>query len=76
MYIILETQTNKDGTLATLVTSYEDKNQAESKYHQVLSAAAISTLPRHSAFMLTDDGYTVKSECYMYEEAPDEEAAN
>ena len=69
MYIILETQTNANGTVGTLINSYEDRNAAESKYHQVLSAAAISQLPRHCAFMLTDEGYTIKSEFYVHEQA-------
>lgn len=76
MYIILETQTNKDGTVSTLVTSYEDRNQAESKYHQVLMYASTSKLPLHTAFMLTDEGYTVKSECYVHEEKEDETAVD
>lgn len=66
MYIILETQTNTDGSLGTLINQYEDRNAAESKYHQVLSSAAISELPLHCAFMLTDEGYTIKSECYRH----------
>lgn len=68
MYIILETQTNANGTVGTLINSYEDRNAAESKYHQVLAAAAISQLPRHCAFMLTDEGYTIKSEFYVHEQ--------
>lgn len=71
MYIILEAQTNKNGTLGTLITSYEDQYQAESKYHQVLSAAAVSSLPKHTAFMLTDDGFVIKSECYKHEIEPE-----
>ena len=66
MYIILETQTNPNGTVGTLINSYEDRNAAESKYHQILAAAAISQIPRHCAFMLTDEGYTIKSEFYTH----------
>jgi len=66
MYIILETQTNANGTLGTIVSQYEDRNQAESKYHQVLAAAALSTLPRHCAFMLSDEGYLYQSQCYTH----------
>ena len=67
MYIILELQTNADGTVGTLITAYNDKNGAESNYHRVLMAAAISELPMHTAFMLTNDGYVIKSECYKHE---------
>jgi len=67
MYIILETQTNTNGTVGTLIDTYTDRNAAESKYHTVLAAAAISALPLHSAFMLTDEGYLIRSEVYRHE---------
>ena len=67
MYIILETQTNANGTVGTLVDSFIDRNAAENKYHTVLANAAISQLPRHCAFMIDDEGYTIKSECYTHE---------
>lgn len=67
MYIILEAQSYVDGTVSTLVSSYDTRNAAENKYHLVLAAAAISELPRHSAFMLSDEGYLVKSESYTHE---------
>jgi len=73
MYIILETQTNSNGTVGTLINSYENRNAAESKYHTVLASAAISQLPLHCAFMLTDEGYTIKSEVYKHEQEVPEE---
>lgn len=65
-YIVLEVQTNPDGTVGTLIFSFDDINEAESKYHSVLSAAAISTLPFHVAFMLKNDGYVIKSDGYQH----------
>mgnify|MGYP007070066651 CR=1 FL=1 len=65
MFIVLETQTNTDGTVGIVPTAFYDELEAKSKYHQILSAAAISTLPRHTAFILTDDGYVIQSECFM-----------
>lgn len=67
MYILLETQSYTNGTVGTLVNSYEDRDTAENKYHLILAAAAVSNLPRHSAFMLSDEGYIIKSECYTHE---------
>ena len=67
MFIILETQTNANGTVSTIITQFSDKDQAESKYHQILASAAVSSLPKHTAFMLTDEGYVLKSECYRHE---------
>lgn len=73
MYILLETQSYANGTVGTLVNTYEDRDTAENKYHLILAAAAISEFPRHSAFMLSDEGYIIKSECYTHEvEEPEE----
>lgn len=41
-YIVLEIQTNVDGTIGTLIDSFDTRNEAESKYHLVLSSASIS----------------------------------
>lgn len=65
MYIVLEIQTTS--TVANLVNAYEDRNQAESKYHQILSAAAISAVPKHSAVLMDDTGYTLKRDSYEHE---------
>lgn len=65
MFIVLEIQTST--TVATIVNSYEDRNQAESKYHQILSAAATSSIPKHSAVLMDDEGNRIKSECYIHE---------
>lgn len=68
MYIVIEIQTTDK--VATLTTSYEDRNQAEAKYHAVLSAAAVSQVPKHGAVMLTDEGVRLKGECYIHEQEP------
>ena len=65
MYIVVEIQTS--ATVATLVNSYEDRNQAESKYHQILTAAALSSVPKHSAVLMNDVGQTIKNETYIHE---------
>ena len=65
MYIVIEIQTSN--TVATLVSSYEDRNQAESKYHQILTAAALSSVPKHSAVLMNDVGQTIKNETYIHE---------
>lgn len=66
VYIVIEVQS--DGvTAATIVNSYTDRNEAESRYHQILTAAAISTVKLHSAFLITDRGLTIKAETYEHE---------
>lgn len=74
MYIVIELQTNTDGTVGTLVDSYTDRNQAENKYHTILAYAAASTLPCHAAAMFTNEGNMIKSERYEHIiEEPEEE---
>lgn len=64
-YIVIEMQTNDAGTVGTLVWSFDTRNQAESKFHSVLSAAAISELPLHAASLLQSDGRLL--DCRSYE---------
>jgi len=75
MYIVMEIQTNADGSVGTLVSTYAEQNQAESKYHQVLTYAAISNLPVHSCALLSEEGFELRHECYKHEPAPEPEAA-
>lgn len=65
MFIVLEIQTST--TVATIVNSYEDRNEAESKYHQILTAAAVSSVPKHSAVLMDDEGNRIKNEVYIHE---------
>lgn len=64
--IVIEIQSNGE-TAAVLTNSYADRNDAENKYHTILAYAAKSELPIHSAVMLTDEGYFIKSERYIHE---------
>lgn len=74
MFIIMEVQVFADGGISTPCYAYSDKNKAEQKYHAILSSAAVSALPKHTCFMLTDEGYVVKSECYKHEVEPEPES--
>lgn len=66
-YIVLEMQTNADGTVGTLLTSYDKLNEAESKFFSILSAAALSTLPVHTAMLLTNNGTMLRVETFSHE---------
>ena len=66
MYIVIELQ-KSGNTLAHLETVHETKDEAESKFHQVLAAAAVSQVPIHSAAMLDDSGFLVRTESYSHE---------
>lgn len=47
--------------------------KAESKYHSVLSEAALSDALEHSAILFTSQGFPMKHECYIHEEENAEE---
>lgn len=72
-YIVIELQTNNDGTVGNLVYAFTNRNEAEQKYHLVLASAAVSQLPAHAAVLLTNDGRTIASQCYRHEEPVEEE---
>ena len=76
MFIVLEVQTNADGTIGIIPTAFDNEAQTQNKYHTVLAYAAVSDLPKHTAFILTDDGYVIESRCYKHEVAEPEEETN
>ena len=67
MFFVIELQTYKDGTTGNIVTSHATWEDAQSKYHTVLSAAAISSLPQHSAALLRSDGFELEYMSYEHE---------
>jgi hypothetical protein len=64
MYIVMELQINADGKLGNLVWVYDTLQEAESKYHAVLSAAAISSVPIHSAVIMDERGNVLMNTSY------------
>ena len=63
-YIVIEIQKTANGNVSTLVTQHTNRFEAEAKYHTVLAAAAVSSLPAHGAVILTDTGEMVASTIY------------
>lgn len=63
-YIVLELQTYADGTTGNIIWSYDSILQAESRYHAVLSAAAISQVPIHAAVILDERGEKLANASY------------
>jgi len=68
MYIVIELQKTGD-QIANIVTTHADQNEAESRYHQVLAAAAVSAVPVHACAMLSEEGFPLRYECYKHETA-------
>ena len=71
-YYIIEIQQYANGEYGHIVHFAHDADPtrarllAESKYHEILAAAAISQLPSHSASLLTTDGRLVMNQCYHH----------
>ena len=66
MFIVIELQTQATGEVGTLVTSHEKRDEAESKFHQILTYAATSALPVHGAVMLDETGMSLRQEAYNH----------
>lgn len=73
MYVVIELQKYGD-QVANLVTSHATRQEAEAKFHTILSAAAVSPVPVHSAVLLSEEGFPLRHECYKDKTAPAEEA--
>ena len=71
-FYIIEIQQYANGEYGHIVHFAFDANptqarlKAESKYHQVLAAAAVSELQSHSATLLTSDGRAIMNQCYKH----------
>ena len=67
-YIILEIQKSFDGTVALTPAIVKDNLlDAESTFHSILAAAALSSLAFHSAVILNDEGGLVKGGGYPHD---------
>lgn len=75
-YLVIEIQRFENGQMATPAYAYDNLNSAEAKYHTILAGAAGSSLPRHAAILMSDEGFPLRHECYNHivEEEPAAEA--
>lgn len=71
-YYIIEIQLNAAGEYGHIVHYAYDEDattarlKAESKYHEVLAAAAVSELAQHSATLISSDGRAIMNQCYKH----------
>lgn len=70
-YLVMEIQTWDTGAVQTPTYAYDTQAKAESKYHAILSSAAVGTLPIHAAVLLTAEGYVLESRFYEHPVEPD-----
>lgn len=72
-YLVIEIQKFDTGAVSTPTYAYDNINAAEAKYHAILSSAAVSALPVHSAVLMNETGYLIRSQ--SYEHVPEPEPA-
>lgn len=66
MYYILEIQEQNDGTAGTLIYKENTRNEALSKYYDILHYAAISSVPVHTAVLIENDGRYIARESFTH----------
>ena len=65
MKAVIEIQ--KSGETATpLVQLFTDDAQAKSRYHELLSIAAVSSVPEHSVILVSEEGNYMFREKYEH----------
>ena len=69
-YTVIEIQ---NGVVGQNVWTYNNINDAEAKYHLVLSVAATSSVEVHAAVLLNETGYCIKHESYSHPKPEPEE---
>lgn len=66
MYIVIELQANNKGQVANIVTAYNTLAEAQNKYYTILAAAAISSVPTHSAVILDHCGNLIANNSFAH----------
>ena len=66
MKAVIEIQKSGD-TATPLVQLFEDDAQAKSRYHELLSIAAVSDVPEHSVILVSEEGNYMYHEKYVHE---------
>lgn len=65
MFIVVEIQKNGE-TASPITTLFTDKEAAYSQYHTILAAAAISSVPEHSAILISEEGNYMLHEKFIH----------
>jgi hypothetical protein len=76
-FYIMEIQQYADGSYGDIKHFVYDEDadkarlKGESKFYEVLAAAAVSNLPSHAAIMFSSDGFPIMHQCYKHEVTPE-----
>lgn len=65
-FLVIEIQEDESGNVGTLINDYTTMPEAESKYHTVLAAAAISSVANHSAVLMLSNGDILENKSYKH----------
>lgn len=65
MFFVLEIQINEE-TGSVIPFSFDNQSDAEAKYHSILAVAATSSVPKHSAVLMAENGVTIESKSYFH----------
>ena len=65
MFIVIELQTTGN-EVGSLINKYSNRNEADSKFYQIMSNAAVSNVEKHAAVLVTDEGSVLRSGCYEH----------
>ena len=66
MYTVVELQTTGGATAVVVPLTYANRNDAEAKFHAVLSVAATSHVEIHSCAVLDERGVAVLNGSYYH----------
>ena len=67
-YFVLEIQKWCDGTWHSITYQFDNRMAAESKFHYILSEAAVAQIPRNGAVIIDGIGNTLMSYVYSHGE--------
>ncbi len=71
-YYVIELQQYQDGSYGNLVHFAWDADEekarlkGESKYYEILAAAAVTSLPQHGAILISSKGEPIMNKCYEH----------
>ncbi len=65
MFVVIELQKTGD-QISNIVQSYTNQNEAESRFHAIMSAAAISSVPVHSCIVMDEECRIYQSGTYKH----------
>ena len=69
IFFVVESQVN-NGTAGLLTFSFDNRPDAEAKYHTLLAVAAKSNVQKHGVMLCNEDLFVLKEEVYNhFEEA-------